>query len=717
MLSVLNNIAISKKLPVIIAGLAAIAAAATGAAAYFSSQDSIISNTEASLTQTALSRADAAKSFFDTSGAQAKELASSAIIGSALDRFSAGYAQLGPNAEAQLQATYIDQNPNATGKKENWDAAGNGTAYDSVHAELHPWLRDILRTNDFYDIFLFDATGRNVYTVFKERDFATQLATGQWKDSGLGVLVREVLSGSAEAEPKVADFKPYAPSADVPAGFIAVPIKNSAGKLKGVFAIQLSINKLDAAMKPQPANGKTGENTLVGEDFLVRNNSVHSKEPTILKHRVENAYVKKALAGEASQDITKDFLGRSAITAVVPFATMGAKFAVVSSITSHEAEASLRALALNILIVTVVAIGVAAGAGVWFARTISKPVGALTDAMRTLAGGATELDVPGRERGDELGAMAGAVEVFRENAIERIALEEAASKEGLVQMKRSKAISDATQAYEQVAGEMLRTVAAASAELEATAQAMTAAADRTNMMASSVAAAAEESTVSASTAAGSAESLTSSISTIQSNVAESSQVAIEAVRLSAEAQGAVGELANSARRIGEVVELIKGIADQTNLLALNATIEAARAGEAGRGFAIVAQEVKNLASQTGNATEDIAAQIGAIQGAVDGAVNAMSRIEAVITSINQNAGMIGQSVDMQATVTQEIASAITQVAAASQSVASDVSRVTETAGETGAAAGEVLAASRELSVQAARLDQETQEFLERVRAA
>lgn len=146
-------------------------------------------------------------------------------------------------------------------------------------------------------------------------------------------------------------------------------------------------------------------------------------------------------------------------------------------------------------------------------------------------------------------------------------------------------------------------------------------------------------------------------------------------------------------------------------------IEAARAGEASRGFAIVAREVKNLASQTGNATEDIAAQIGSIQGAVDGALGAMSRIEAVITRINQNAGMIGQSVDMQATVTQEIAKAITQVAAASQSVALDVSRATETAGETGTADSQVLAASRALLVQASNLDQDTQEFLERVRAA
>jgi methyl-accepting chemotaxis protein len=496
-----------------------------------------------------------------------------------------------------------------------------------------------------------------------------------------------------------------------------VPIKGANGELKGVFAIQLSINKLDAAMRPQPTNGKTGENTLIGEDFLVRNNSPHSKEPTILKSKLENDFVKQGFEGKSITTTTNDAEGNAVISAFVPFTTLGAKFVVASDETVAEAQEPLRALAINILLATLLSMAAAAAAGFFFARSLSKPIADLTDSMRTLAGGVTDMMVPGRDRGDELGEMAEAVEVFRENALERIALEAAASEETKVQMRRAEAIASATQAYEQVAGDMLRTVAAASAELEATAQAMTAAADRTNMMASSVAAAAEESTVSASTAAGSAESLTTSISTIQSNVSESSSVAIEAVRLSGEAQSAVSELANSARRIGEVVELIKGIADQTNLLALNATIEAARAGEAGRGFAIVAQEVKNLASQTGNATEDIAAQIGSIQGAVDGAVGAMSRIEAVITRINQNAGMIGQSVDMQATVTQEIASAITQVAAASQSVASDVSRVTETAGETGAAASQVLAASRELSVQAAKLDQETQEFLERVRAA
>ncbi len=154
MLSGLNKVAISKKLPMVIAGLAALAAAVTGGAAYLNSQSNISSETQHLLTETANSRAEAAKAFFDMSGAQAREMASSAIISSALDRFSAAYAELGPDAEAQLQAIYIDQNPNANGQKEKWDAANNGTAYDAVHAELHPWLRNILRTNDYYDIFL-----------------------------------------------------------------------------------------------------------------------------------------------------------------------------------------------------------------------------------------------------------------------------------------------------------------------------------------------------------------------------------------------------------------------------------------------------------------------------------------------------------------------------------------------------------------------------------
>jgi methyl-accepting chemotaxis protein len=712
-----NKMTISQKLPLIVAGLAALSASVVGGTSYYQSAHTLTISSKELLTTATTSRAKAVSDLLAEIEAQTRELAGSSQVSNALDRFSAAYGELGPDAEAQLQALYIDQNPNALGQKEKLDAAASGSTYDAIHAVLHPWFRSVLRMNDYYDIFLFDATGRNVYTVFKERDFGTQLATGQWKDSNLGALVRDVLAGSADAGPKLADFQAYAPSNDVPAGFIALPIKGADGKMKGVFAIQISINKLDKSMAPTPANGKTGENMLIGADGLMRNNSPLEKESTILKRKVDNQPLALAREGKTGVMISTNYAGKPNLVSYAPVEVMGTKFSIISDISRAEVNAPLNALGWQILLITLAISGIAACVGIWFARSIAKPINGLTSAMRDLAGGQTDLVIPGSERRDELGTMAQAVEVFRDNAIERLKLEQASKEDTLVQMQRAETITQATLDYERAAGDMLRAVAAASTELEATALTMTAAAERTNHMAISVAAAAEESTVSASTAAGSAESLTGSISTIQSNVAQSSEVADEAVRLSAEAQTAVGELASSAKRIGEVVELIKGIADQTNLLALNATIEAARAGEAGKGFAIVAQEVKNLASQTGNATEDIAAQIGSIRGAVEGAVGAMSRIEAVIQRINDNAMTIGQSVNMQASVTSEIASAIGQVAASSQSVAADVSLVTETASETGAAAGQVLAASRELSQQAAKLDHETLEFLARVRAA
>jgi methyl-accepting chemotaxis protein len=713
----LNNMTISKKLPLIIVGLAALAASAVGGVSYLQSASTLNKSSKSLLAAATASRAKAVTELLTEVESQTKELAGSTKVEGALDQFIAAYDELGPNAEAQLQSLYIDQNANATGQKEKLDAAGSGSTYDQLHAAFHPWFRTVLRLNDYYDIFLFDASGRNVYTVFKERDFATQLASGKWKDSNLGELVRQVLSGSPDAGPKLADFKPYAPSNDVPAGFVAMPIKDADGRIKGVIAIQLSINKLDKVMGPMPANGSTGENVLVGADGLMRNNSHLEKEPTILKRKVDSEPLNLAREGQTGVVVSSNSTGKAALVSYAPVEIMGTKFSVLSDITQTEVNAPLSALAIQILLITLAVSGLATVVGIWIARSIAKPIEGLTDAMRDLAAGDTSCEIPAADRGDELGTMANAVEVFRINAIERIQLENAAKEDGLVQIKRVQTISDATESYERSAGDMLRAVAAASAELEATALAMTAAAERTSHMAITVAAAAEESTVCASSAAGSAESLTGSITTIQSNVTQSGEVADEAVRLSGEAQTAVSELAVSAKRIGEVVELIKGIADQTNLLALNATIEAARAGEAGKGFAIVAQEVKNLASQTGNATEDIASQVASIRGAVEGAVGAMSRIETVIQRINANATTIGQSVQMQASVSSEIASAISQVAASSQSVAADVSLVTETATETGVAASQVLSASRELSQQASKLDQETSEFLARVRAA
>lgn len=713
----LSNIKIAKKLPITIAIIAILSAALTGTSAYLVASNNDIKKNKEAVLKTAKLKSESIKQYFIDTEKQVTELANSSQISNALDRFSEAYNELGPDAQNILQSEYIDNNPNPIGQKEKLNFGANNSNYDNVHASFHPWFRTILKTNDFYDIFLFDSQGRNVYTVFKERDFATQLANGKWKDSGLGDLVRKTLKNK-DGKPILDDFKPYAPSNDAPAGFVAVPIKDQNGNIKGVLAIQLSIAKVDNAMLPSTANGQTGENIIVGTDMLVRNNSPHSKEPTILKTKLDISEVKKSLAGESGVEITNDIGSKKSIIAYFPVQIMDTKYAVISNITLDEVKKPINKLAFFVCIVTLIIGTISTLIGLWFSKILTNPLKDLTKSMNLLASGDNNVDINGSSRGDELGFIARAVETFRDNLAQK-AKEDAfiKEKELKVQIQRREVIDAATSNFERIAGDMLRAVSAASAELNSTAQAMTAAAQRTNQMASSVAAAAEESTVNANTAAGSATELSSAISKIQSSSSESANIAKEAVGISVEAQNAVNELVGAAQSISEVVNLIRGIAEQTNLLALNATIEAARAGAAGAGFAIVAQEVKNLANQTASATDDISNHIGSIQTVVEGASNAMNRITEVIGRINGISSEIGYSVEEQTVVTGEIARNVEEVAIASKSVTEDVIKVTENASETGVAASQVLAASHELSMQAAKLEKETNEFLARVRAA
>jgi methyl-accepting chemotaxis protein len=160
------------------------------------------------------------------------------------------------------------------------------------------------------------------------------------------------------------------------------------------------------------------------------------------------------------------------------------------------------------------------------------------------------------------------------------------------------------------------------------------------------------------TAAAAAVELTSSINEIGRQLAQGSDIAARAVREAEGTSALVGALDRSSAKIGEVVTLITAIAEQTNLLALNATIEAARAGEAGRGFAIVAQEVKALASQTARATEDIRGQIASMQAATSQAVAAIGSITGTISSMDRMTMIIAEAVGQQSSATQEIARSI-----------------------------------------------------------
>ncbi len=369
-------------------------------------------------------------------------------------------------------------------------------------------------------------------------------------------------------------------------------------------------------------------------------------------------------------------------------------------------------------------IGVAAGSialGALAAWTISGgivgPLSRMTGTMGRLADGDTGVDIPARDHRDEVGAMAKAVEIFRDKMVEADRLRAEQAREQEARNARTTRINDLTEKFDHAMQQVLGAVTAATTEMESTAASMSQISDETRGQAATVAAAATQASANVETVATASEELSSSIAEISNQVNQSATIAGRA-KTEAETTGAtVRELSEAAQRIGEVVNLISDIAEQTNLLALNATIEAARAGDAGKGFAVVASEVKSLAQQTATATGEISQQIAAVQAATSGAVGAIGGIASTIEEMNAIASAIAAAVEQQTTATGEIARNVQEAAAGTEDVNKSIGNVSRAADEAGQSAQQVQAATGDLARQANVLEAEVRDFLKGVKAA
>ena len=350
--------------------------------------------------------------------------------------------------------------------------------------------------------------------------------------------------------------------------------------------------------------------------------------------------------------------------------------------------------------------------------TISMPVRRMAGVMKTVAQGDTAVDVPHVGERSEIGEMAAAVEVFRENLIRTRRLEaETAEARLAAEEQRRTGMRQMADGFEAAVGGIIAMVSSSSTELQATAQAMTATATETASQSTTVAAAADQAASNVKTVAAAAEELGSSVQEIGRQVDGSAELARTAVSEADRTGELVRQLSAAVARIGDVVGLISSIASQTNLLALNATIEAARAGEAGRGFAVVAAEVKELAGQTARATQDISTQIASIQDTTGNAVAAIGAITGRIQEISGVATSIAAAVEQQGAATQEIVRNVAQAALGTGEVTGNIAGVADAAEQTGAAATQVLGAASELSRQSEHLAAEVARFLGTVRAA
>jgi len=351
-------------------------------------------------------------------------------------------------------------------------------------------------------------------------------------------------------------------------------------------------------------------------------------------------------------------------------------------------------------------------------QVVRRLLGELTHVMQELAEGRLSVNVPGRERSDEIGAMAKTVEIFKQNAMAMHGMEqERGEQKERAAAEKQAALHQLADTFEAEVLGVVRTVAAAASQLGQNANLMNAAAADTDRQSRLVAAAAEHAIGNVRTVATAAEGLASSVEQIGQQASAATQVTASAVMQAGATAEMMQGLVASVDRIGEVIELINAIASQTNLLALNATIEAARAGEAGRGFAVVAAEVKNLSAQTARATEEITSQINAIQSGTNKVVAGIRTTSGTVREINTISAAIAAAVEEQNATTAEIARSADQAAQGSRDVSLNIGSVSQAAADTGRASNDILRAAVELTRQGEALRVGADAFIARVRAA
>lgn len=405
------NLRISVKLPLLFSLITILTGSVIGYQSVHDSASQAIDRAAANFKAIVFQKQVDLKEYLDNIVDDLYVTSSSPTVVAAVQDFTTAWSVLGSDQKDTLQRLYIERNPNPTGSKENLDYADDGSIYSSVHAKYHPWMRDFLRTRGYYDVFIFDTRGNILYTVFKELDFATNILNGEWRDTGLATVYRKALGlGSNKDDIAFVDFAPYAPSNNVPASFIARPIRDVSGKIIGVLAFQMPIGRINNIMQQSEGTRKTGEIFTVGQDLLMRSDSKFEKESTILNKKIDTEAVTKALNGEkgviASMLNTK---GQEVLSAYAPLDFSGVRWAVIGQITRSEIDAPITELKNSILIEVAIISLIIAALGSLAARSIAGRINKISATIAATVdskSSQTNIEIPFINSTDEIGDIA-----------------------------------------------------------------------------------------------------------------------------------------------------------------------------------------------------------------------------------------------------------------------------------------------------------------------
>jgi methyl-accepting chemotaxis protein len=422
-MELLPRLKIAQKLPLALVGSALLVSAGVGIASYLIGSATVAEMSQHQLQTVATERAAEFKTYLETTQADVVNSGSAELVQTTLNNFSISWGQfatLKPPVEpvGAVRGVYIDTNPNPANERQLLvQPEGRKSAYDFAHAKVHPNFAAQLKVRGYSDIYLLDTKGTLLYSVMKQDDFATNFNDGgQYADSGLGRAYRRAMSFTEPGQVAFEDVSAYAPAGGAPAAFLATAVFDPRGKLVGVFAVQMPIAPVNAMMQDTSNLGATGESFFVGTDHLLRNDSLFSAGDDTLATAYQNPIADAALAGQVASGATTDYRGMRMLATATPVEFNGATWAMVTTIGEDEAMAPIANMRNMMLGVGALLLLIAAVGGYLFSRSVTKPITRLTGTMDALARGNQEVEIAGAERHDEIGAMAAAVQVFKENA-------------------------------------------------------------------------------------------------------------------------------------------------------------------------------------------------------------------------------------------------------------------------------------------------------------